>query len=546
MARVFPDGWRELPAPDNHSGELETLRELAEGLPDDYTVYHGVHWTRVDRNNHAIYGEIDYAVVSPAGKLLLIEKKAGVLFETGEGLMKHYGGQQKSVPFQLARNVDALHNRLRRSCAPHPVFVDALLYCPHHRVRNPGSAGIDPARIVDASRHDQLIPIIKNILPASDDASPAVAQVHRFLSELIDLVPEVHAVVGEAGTLYTRLSGGLSEWARKLDFSPFRLRVTGTAGSGKTQLAMAVFRDALAAGRRPLYVCYNRPLSDHIASIAPSGGAVFNYHQLGAQIAQRQGQHIDFRQPTAFAQIEQALDAHSLAPADCYDELIIDEGQDFSPSWAANLLRFLKPEGRAWWLEDPMQNLYRRDSVSLPGWTTLCCDTNYRSPRSVVQMINALIPGCGPMVSGSPVQGHEVNILTYGDTAGLLQSTITAINRCIGDGFSKSHIALISCRGREASALTPYDGLGPYTLKRPTGVYDLAGDPIHTEGDIVIDSVHRFKGRASPCVVLTEIDFEQLDENAQRRLFVGATRVTMKLVLVVSERTAKILLNNQH
>ena len=53
----------------------------------------------------------------------------------------------------------------------------------------------------------------------------------------------------------------------------------------------------------------------------------------------------------------------------------------------------------------------------------------------------------------------------------------------------------------------------------------------------------RLKGRAAPCVVFTEIDFDVLDNKAVRRLFVGATRATMKLTLVVSESAAKILLD---
>ena len=61
------------------------------------------------------------------------------------------------------------------------------------------------------------------------------------------------------------------------------------------------------------------------------------------------------------------------------------------------------------------------------------------------------------------------------------------------------------------------------------------------DGDILIDSVLRFKGRAAPCVILTEIDFEQLDDKAVRRLFVGATRATMKLILVVAESSAAVL-----
>ena len=54
--------------------------------------------------------------------------------------------------------------------------------------------------------------------------------------------------------------------------------------------------------------------------------------------------------------------------------------------------------------------------------------------------------------------------------------------------------------------------------------------------------MYRFKGQSAPCVIVTEIDFEALDELALRKLFVGATRATMKLMLVLSERAAALLL----
>ena len=51
MAKVFPDGWREMEATGGAARELQTLGQLAAGLDDTYTVYHGVHWTRVVRND---------------------------------------------------------------------------------------------------------------------------------------------------------------------------------------------------------------------------------------------------------------------------------------------------------------------------------------------------------------------------------------------------------------------------------------------------------------------------------------------------------------
>jgi hypothetical protein len=97
MARIIPDGWRELSVTGAAQREIETLAVLADGLPDDYTVYHAVHWTGID-GHFAIYGEIDFAVVNLAGDLLLIEQKCGFLDETAAGLVKQYPGKSKSVP----------------------------------------------------------------------------------------------------------------------------------------------------------------------------------------------------------------------------------------------------------------------------------------------------------------------------------------------------------------------------------------------------------------------------------------------------------------
>jgi len=42
-------------------------------------------------------------------------------------------------------------------------------------------------------------------------------------------------------------------------------------------------------------------------------------------------------------------------------------------------------------------------------------------------------------------------------------------------------------------------------------------------------------------VIFTEIDFATFDERIARKLFVGATRATMKLIVVASQRAARHL-----
>jgi hypothetical protein len=542
MAHIIPEGWQALEATGAQQREIETLALLAANLPDAYTVYHGVHWTRVSQG-HALVGEIDFAIVNPAGNLLLIEQKSGYLSETPEGLSKQYAKKEKLVPAQMARSVEALRNRLNTYCTGDKPLLDSLLYCPDYQVRQPGSAGIDPARIVDAARREHLVHIIRSLLPQSGPARPLADEVHRFLRNELRLVADVATVAGQARTLYTRLSGGLAEWARCIECAPFRLRVIGTAGSGKTQLALNVLQDAVAAGRRPLYVCYNRPLADHIALIAPPGSTVATYHQLCDRILRSTGQVPDFTRPGAFEELESFIAGYQPKAAWQFDEIVVDEGQDFQPAWRDALLKLLRPNGRAWWLEDPMQNLYGRSPVELPGWVVLRAQTNYRTPRDILDTLQRLVGPGQPIESGSPLDGSDVEILTYEGSADLMDKTKTAITRGLGAGFKKDMIAVVTYRGREHSSFTPLDKLGPHALRAFTGQYDLLGSPVYSDGDLFIDSVHRFKGQSAPCIVFTEIDFGELDEAALRKLFVGMTRATMKLVLVMSERAAAAMLN---
>ncbi|KVO71621.1 nuclease [Burkholderia ubonensis] len=549
MARLIPDDWKSLAATGAAERERETLAALEHALPDSYTVYHGVHWTRAEQG-FSVFGEAAFVVVSPAGRVLLIEQKAGFLRETPKGLVKVYLQTERNVPIQLARTQETLHRRLTAALGAGVYGVEALLYCPDYTIRQAAIAGVPSERIVDATRKAQLAQVIQQILPADELRVANAPKIHHFLADELALTPDTSALVGQAGTLVTRLSGGLASWARQLEFTPFRLRVIGTAGSGKTQLAVQAMRDAIAAGRRVLYVCFNRPLADYIARIAPPGAKIANYHQLCDWVARDGGYTPDFDAPDAFGRLEARFAQTPVPERWRFDVLIVDEGQDFHPSWASALERLLAPDGAWWWLEDPLQNLYMREPVALPGWVSLKALTNYRSPRDLLDFVRDVVGRVEPLAaelrSGSPFDGSDLVVSAYGDAnaspAALADACIDATKRAITQalslGFRKQDIAVLSYRGREGSALAALDQLGPHQVKRFTGKYDLFGNPEYHDGDVLLDSIYRFKGQSAPCVILTEIDFDTLDARAARKLFVGATRATMKLLLVASARAA--------
>ncbi|MGS1025693.1 ATP-binding domain-containing protein [Burkholderia glumae] len=545
MARIIPDDWKSVAATGAAQRERDTLTMLEGALPDAYTIYHGVHWTRPD-HHFSVFGEADFVVVSPSGRVLLVEQKAGFLRETPKGLAKVYMKTERNVAIQLAQMQETLHRRLTAAFGAGEYGVDALLYCPDHTVTNPAIAGLPPERIVDATRRGQLAAVIEAALPADEPPFASAAKIHHFLADELSLAPDTSALVGQADTLVTRLSAGLATWARRLEFTPFRLRVIATAGSGKTQLAVRVMRDAVAAGRRVLYVCFNRPLADSIKRLAPEGAIIANYHQFCDTVLRDTGHTPDFAEPDAFTRLAARFAATPVPERWHFDVLIVDEGQDFQPDWAAALERLLAPHGAWWWLEDPLQALYARDDVPFDGWVTLRELTNYRSPRDVLHylrhVVGELEPLAAELKSGSPLDGSELSFNVYddGDATGeaCIDATKRAITQALSLGFRKQDIAVLSYRGRESSVFTPLDQLGPHRVRRFTGKYDLFGTPEYQEGEVLLDSIYRFKGQAAPCVILTEVDFETFDARAARKLFVGATRATMKLIVVASQRAA--------
>jgi hypothetical protein len=547
MARIVPDDWKHLAMAGAAERERDTLARFEVELPDGYTVYHGVHWTRLreHKQDFAVFGQAGFAIVSPAGRIMLIEQKAGFLRETPKGLVKAHLQTERNVPVQLASTIESLHRRFSAAFGAGTYCIEALLYCPDYVVKNAAIAGIDPERIVDATRKERLVQLILEALPADEACFAYASKIHHFWADELALIPDASALAGQAGTLVTRLAGGLATWARRLEFAPFRLRVNGTAGCGKTQLAVQVMKDAAAAGKRSLYVCFNRPLADHIARVAPPEAKVANYHQLCDWIARDAGQVPDFLAPDIFSRLE-AIFAN--APVDVrwqFDVLIVDEGQDFLQPWVDALARLLAPNGAWWWLEDSLQNLYMREPVVLPGWTVLRETTNYRSPCDILGYVRDIAGQqarvAAHLVSGSPFDGSGITISAYdiANVEGCIEATKRAITQALSLGFRKQDIAVLSFRGREGSVLTALDQLGPHRLRSFTGKYDLFGNPEYRDGDVLFESIYRFKGQSAPCVILTEVDFGAFDERSARKLFVGATRATMKLIVVASRRAER-------
>jgi superfamily I DNA and RNA helicase len=406
-----------------------------------------------------------------------------------------------------------------------------------------GSVLFPRAQIVDASDMAELAQRVDQAIGGIGIPNAAIAdRVCAFLENTFQVLPNVAHQISQVHVASRRLAEGLSTWVPRIAAPLGIVRVDGTAGSGKTQLALALLRDARIKGLRAAYLCFNRSLADHMARLAPATAQVETFHELAVRHKERTDPDWRIDQQGAFDIAGDDLLAHLANQIPDLDLLILDEVQDFHPEWVEGLLKRLTNSGRAYLLEDPDQQLYRdRVDFAIEGAVVLQCPDNYRSPRQLVHLINHLgltrqaINPCGP------VDGELPEPIEYLDERDLLRATVQAVKRCLAKGFALKDIVLVTHRGRERSVLHAKDALGEWRLRRATGAFDAARNPVWTAGELTVESVRRFKGQAAPAVVLTECDFGELDDLTRRMLFVGMTRSQMHLEWVVSRSAASAI-----
>lgn len=287
MAQIFPSDIEASRADGESPDELETLVALRDGLPDDYLVYHSVHWSAV-RPKYTDFGEIDFVIVNNAGHILVIEQKNGPMIETPQGLEKrYYGGKKKLVYTQVQRNLGNLRTKFSKTNPKSPSLnVDYLIYCPDHRIVDGTTAGVDRARTIDAQTKADLAKRVGELLATDKDKNEILRrELHEFLLNGFRIAPDVNSYKSKQKQVYRRLLDGLSEVIESLEFSPFRLRIVGTAGSGKTQVTMRFCKRAIEERKKPLLLCFNRPLADKLERT----GARRSNGQHVSRVLQRNG-----------------------------------------------------------------------------------------------------------------------------------------------------------------------------------------------------------------------------------------------------------------
>lgn len=537
MAFIVPSDISPAEEAGLHSRELETVSLLKKQLSGDYTVFHSIHWSR-SYEKYTVFGEVDFVVVNLAGDILLIEQKNGSLVEIGGQLIKSYGDRQKNPVDQVVRSRDHIIEKFRSQYGGKlRLSIDYLVYCPDHKVKQLTAAALERSRIVDGSSGDELPRRIEQVLGPGRPQPYVHDKVNEFFQHTFHLVPDIHSRRRRLDERFVRLSEGLVNFIDNLQFEPFRLRVVGRAGCGKSLLASQRYARSVKAGKRTLLLCFNRPLAEMLREQLPPGGTINSWHGFCRQLLRSHGVELDFGrqdEPDFWVEVTEQMLSLELGRAERFDTLIIDEAQEFEELWWLLLKEcFVGNDAEVLWLED--QTRSNRLGQGNPDGiaVTYHARDNYRSPYRIARYINRLFPEF-EFEPRNGINGLDVKEYSVANARAQLTVVDKAVKSLLRQGLAPADIVILSCGALKESVFYGVKALGGSPLRQFTGEYDDDGEPLHSAGEMRFTSVARFQGQQSPTVILVDMDLSEGPELDQRRrtAFIGMTRASLRLEVI--------------
>lgn len=243
--------------------------------------------------------------------------------------------------FQAEEIIRALEQAKLSSARVVPVVIGDVREIPFGLSRKQAIFVADPASLDAAAA--ALIDVVEGEASSDERSfSPSIREYFASLRHTVD-----------------RLT---SEQFRALAYMKHmrRVRISGTAGSGKTIVAAEKASRLAAAGQAVLFLCHNPLLARHVANLTRGTGVVaIDFGSWIAHITGSAGAGLEmwqvFDEPDE-AMLNGALRAIESAKTH-FDAVIVDEAQDFRDAWWDLVQAALRPDGVFYLFHDNHQSL---------------------------------------------------------------------------------------------------------------------------------------------------------------------------------------------
>ena len=321
-----------------------------------------------------------------------------------------------------------------------------------------------------------------------------------------------------------------------------RIVFSGAAGTGKTYLAVESARRSVLAGKKVLFVCFNRLLSEWLKREIPTvDGKIFtsSLHAFMLQVADvgvGNRSNSDFwTKDLPRLGTEKLLSGSEYF--EYFDQIVVDEAQDICSDINLDFLDLclkdnFKSGSFTFFGDFERQRIYSNDDnfkllEQRSSFVNAELSVNCRN-RPRVGDLAGVVSGFGHPYKKylRPDDGIEVGIYPYSSKEEQINNVVRQIEICRSEGYELDQIVLLSSVNNQSVSRI---------LPKPA-VDWISEASAFSNGKIRSSTVQAFKGLESSVVILT--DFNDLKDLHERQLlYVGASRSTEKLIINLHSST---------
>jgi len=489
--------------------------------------------------------EIDLVVLLQDYGCMVIEVKgAHITFDKGSWIQSDPSGSHKIDPAaQAKRNMYALRELITSKWSQGVLRSDWIVAFPHSNVVDVRDPNLPISKIIQKDGLEHGLNQIRNLLVnIKTFPLPSYEKwVDVAVKNLIPLAAQETDRESVLGNNYEFIRGLTHERRVILDQleENNRYYVKGPAGSGKTWLAFEQARRWKRDGLKVGVVAYNRGLISYMLNKnaelpeAEQADWVGTFHDLAIQIGTTAGAPQHYVDEVDRYRDDLISKATSTSDSMKFDAWVVDEAQDFLPSWWEALKLLLRDpiQGKMALFGDDQQQVFGHRAQPEGFFANMRLTENLRNSQQIAKAVSSFL------VKPTSARGPHAFEIEYIEVQSD-QSTFEVADDVVAELTDKEfwhpgEIALLTTKSRH-----------PEHARMAEQDRNAHWESLWANEDVFYCTVGGFKGLERPVVVLA-IDGFHNDAEKDDVLYVGISRARDKLVIVASSEILELLRNRQ-
>lgn len=542
------------------TAEKKLIRLLSND--DKFGNWYCFHSLGISRHISKREGEIDFLLVGPEGVFVIEVKGGRVQRKNGFWLFTDRYGRitkKRESPFTQARSAlyslrDTLSKKFGQSIKKH-VFGYGVAF--PDIVFDIDSPEWDSEIIFDNSNLNKPISDYMRRLTdywSSRQKNPQaidpnkVSEIADYLRRDFEAVYPVSSDLRESEDQILELTKEQYVALDAMEQNP-RLIFSGSAGTGKTLLAIEKVRRNNAKGISTLLLCFNRLLGSYLSEVVRQEKL---HHVKAYSLHQFFYEHLlpkektDLKQYTGnknlFTEIYPKAFLDSLQKQSEFEELVIDEGQDIITKQYISALDpvisdgfnngrwtlFIDPRSQKDMFSEINPEVYDRLKKLA---ATYQLSVNCRNTKPIA--LQAEVVTGYPLGKIKKTKGLPVRYLWYSSSSDQAHQVSQVVNDLLRDGVAAEEITILSPKRYQDSLA------GSGRLRLNAGFYRLGANRFGKKDLIGCGTIQSYKGMENSIVILTDI--ENLDSKESKTVnYVGFTRPRSMLIVSINRKQKPI------